>query len=115
MFDPGALAVIRTMYLGTADPADPRISPINADLTGYPPLLFHVGEREVLRDDSVRMAEKARAAGVVTELKLFPVVAHAWQFAAHMLPEARASLDGAAAFLKAHAPPNAAASTGASR
>ncbi len=37
MFDPGALAVIRTMYLGDADPADPRISPIFADPTGYPP------------------------------------------------------------------------------
>ncbi|QEE42356.1 MULTISPECIES: alpha/beta hydrolase [unclassified Methylobacterium] len=115
MFDPGALAVIRTMYLGSADPADPRISPINADPTGYPPLLFHVGEREVLRDDSVRMAEKARAAGVVTELKLFPVVAHAWQFAAHMLPEARTSLDEATAFLMAHARRSATAPVGASR
>ncbi len=115
MFDPGALAVIRTMYLGKADPADPRISPINADPTGYPPLLFHVGEREVLRDDSIRMAERARAAGVVTELKVFPVVSHAWQFAAHILPEARTSLDEAAAFLKAHAPQGAAASGSLSR
>ncbi|MCJ2053838.1 alpha/beta hydrolase [Methylobacterium sp. J-070] len=104
MFDPKALAAIRSMYLGAADPADPRISPIYADPTGYPPLLFHVGEREVLRDDSVRMAERARAAGVATTLRVFPVVSHAWQFAAGVLPEARTSLDEAAAFLKAHAP-----------
>ncbi len=104
MFDPQALAAIRPMYLGRADPADPRISPIYGDPAGFPPLLFHVGDREVLRDDSVRMAERARAAGVVTELKVFPVVSHAWQFAAGVLPEARTSLDEAAAFLKAHAP-----------
>ena len=104
MFDPKALAKIRDMYLGNADPADPRISPLLGDPTGFPPLLFHVGGREVLRDDSVRMAERARAAGVVAEAKVFPVVAHAWQFAVSMLPEARASLDEAAAFLKAHAP-----------
>ncbi|MCJ2089625.1 alpha/beta hydrolase [Methylobacterium sp. E-005] len=110
MFDPKALATIRSMYLGNADPADPRISPINGDPTGFPPLLFHVGGREVLRDDSVQMAERARAAGVEVELKVFPVVAHAWQFAASMLPEARASLDEAAAFLKDHAPKPDAAS-----
>ncbi|MGU3384192.1 MULTISPECIES: alpha/beta hydrolase [unclassified Methylobacterium] len=104
MFDPQALAAIRPMYLGAADPADPRVSPLYGDPTGFPPLLFHVGAREVLRDDSVRMAERARRAGVETELKLFPVVSHAWQFAASMLPEARTSLDEAAAFLTAHAP-----------
>jgi acetyl esterase/lipase len=38
-----------------------------------PPLLFHVGEREVLRDDSVRFADKARAAGVNATVKLWPV------------------------------------------
>ncbi|MEG9528490.1 MAG: alpha/beta hydrolase, partial [Hyphomicrobiales bacterium] len=58
----------------------------------------------ILRDDSVRMAERTRAAGVETELTVFPVVSHAWQFAAHILPEARISLDAAAAFLKARAP-----------
>ncbi|MCJ2061806.1 alpha/beta hydrolase [Methylobacterium sp. J-088] len=104
MFDPKALTKIRAMYLGNADPADPRISPLLGDPTGFPPLLFHVGGREVLRDDSVRMAERARAAGVEAEVKVFPVVAHAWQFAVSMLPEARASLDEAAAFLQAHAP-----------
>ncbi|MCQ7061664.1 alpha/beta hydrolase, partial [Escherichia coli] len=81
------------------------------DPTGFPPLLFHVGAREVLRDDSVRMAERARRAGVETELKLFPVVSHAWQFAASMLPEARTSLDEAAAFLTAHAPHTLSGST----
>lgn len=101
MFDPRALANLGPLYLAGADPADPRVSPLLADLAGLPPLLFHVGEREVLRDDSVRMADKARAAGVAVELEVFPVVAHVWQFAHSVLPEGRRSLDGAAAFLKA--------------
>ncbi|WP_375463514.1 alpha/beta hydrolase [uncultured Methylobacterium sp.] len=101
MFDPRALVHLGPMYLAGADPADPRVSPLAADLAGLPPLLFHVGEREVLRDDSVRMAEKARAAGVRVELRVFPVVAHVWQFAHSMLPEARCSLDEAAVFLMA--------------
>lgn len=99
MFRPESLMRLVPAYLAGADPADPRASPIQADFSGFPPLLIHVGAREILRDDSVRLAEKARAAGVPVELTVFPVVAHAWQLAESFLPEARRSLDGAAAFL----------------
>ncbi len=73
--------------------------PSYGDLAGLPPLLIHVGEREVLRDDSVRLAERARAAGVPVELQVWPVVPHVWQFAHALVPEARRSLAAAAAFL----------------
>ena len=77
-----------------------RSTPISS---GLPPLLIHVGADEVLRDDSTRLAERARAAGVPVELKIWPVVPHAWQLAAHMIPEGRASLREAGDFLRAHA------------
>lgn len=99
MFRPESLMRLVPAYLAGADPADPRASPIEADFSGFPPLLIHVGAREILRDDSLRLAEKAKAAGVPVELTVFPVVAHAWQLAESFLPEARRSLDGAAAFL----------------
>ncbi|MGC2831741.1 MAG: alpha/beta hydrolase [Candidatus Acidiferrum sp.] len=86
-------------YLGDTDPRNPLASPLYADLTGLPPLLIHVGEDEVLRDDSTRLAERARAAGVRVELKVWPVVPHAWQLAPHKIPEARQSLRESAAFL----------------
>ncbi len=86
-------------YLGTTDPRNPLASPLYADLKGIPPLLIHVGEDEVLRDDSTRLAERAREAGVRVELKVWPVVPHAWQLAPHMIPEARQSLRESAAFL----------------
>ena len=104
MFGRDAISGIRPAYLGDHDPADPYASPIFGDAKGLPPLMFHVGEREVLRDDSVRMAAKAKAAGIEAVLTVFPVVAHAWQFADRVLPEARRSLDEAAAFLAANDP-----------
>ena len=78
---------------------DPRASPLYADLTGLPPLLLHVGADEVLRDDSVRLAARARAAGVDVTLRLWPVVPHAWQLMAQILPEARRSLKEAVGFV----------------
>lgn len=100
MFRPESLMRLVPAYLAGADPADPRASPIEADFFGFPPLLIHVGAREILRDDSLRLADKARAAGVPVDLTVFPVVAHAWQLAESFLPEARSSLDGAALFLR---------------
>lgn len=87
-------------YLGEADPRNPLASSIYADLTGLPPLLIHVGADEVLLDDSTRLADRARSAGVRTEIKIWPVVPHAWQLAPHKIPEARQSLRESAAFLR---------------
>ena len=103
MFHGPDIAVSARYYLGDADPRSPLASPLYADLAGLPPLLIHVGADEVLLDDSTRLAERARSAGVPVELKIWPVVPHAWQLAPHLIPEARESLKQAAAFLRAHA------------
>ncbi len=97
---PGLVQGGRT-YLGSASAENPLASPHYADLAGLPPLLIHAGDREILRDDSVRLAEHAREAGVTTELKVWPVVPHVWQLA-QFVPEARQSMAAAAAFLKQH-------------
>ena len=53
------------MYLAGQDPRQPLLSPaVCADMTGFPPLLLQVGTNEVLLDDSTRLAERARDAGV---------------------------------------------------
>lgn len=41
-------------YLNGADSNDPFASPLRADLAGLPPTRVHVGDDEVLLDDSVR-------------------------------------------------------------
>ena len=87
-------------YLGDADPRNPLASPLYGDLRGLPPMLIHVGKDETLLDDSIRLAEKVRAAGVRVEIKMWPVVPHAWQLVPAM-PEARRSVKEAAGFLLA--------------
>ena len=48
-------------FLGPdGDPTNPFVSPLYADLTGLPPLLVMVGTAEILLDDSIRLAAKAR-------------------------------------------------------
>jgi monoterpene epsilon-lactone hydrolase len=101
MFHGPSIGYSARYYLGEADPRTPLASPLYADLTGLPPLLIHVGADEILLDDSTRLAERACAAGVKTELKIWPVVPHAWQLAADKIPEARQSLRESAAFLRA--------------
>ena len=89
---PGAL-----YYLGTADPRNPLASPLYGDLKGLPPMLIHVGENEVLLDDSRRFADRAKAAGVKVDIKVWPVVPHDWQLVPAM-PEAKQSMREAAEF-----------------
>ena len=100
MFVGSDVAASAGYYLNDTDPRNPLASPLYADLAGLPPLLIHVGADEVLLDDSTRLAERARAAGVSVELKIWPVVPHAWQLAPHLIPEARQSLRESAEFLR---------------
>ena len=103
MFSGADIAPSARYYLGDTDPRNPLASPLYADLSGLPPLLIHVGADEVLLDDSTRLAESARASGVPVELKIWPVVPHAWQLAPHLIPEARQSLRESGEFLRSHA------------
>jgi acetyl esterase/lipase len=76
-------------YLGDADPRDPFASPLHADLAGLPSLLVFAGGREMVLDDSVRLVDKARAAGVDVELHVEPDMFHVWPA---VIPNAPASL-----------------------
>ena len=98
MFSGEGLTEGAAPYLNGADPRTPLASPLYADLARLPPMLIHVGEYEVLLDDSRRLAERARAAGVAVELRSWPVVPHVWQL--FRMPEVAQSMDGAAAFLR---------------
>jgi epsilon-lactone hydrolase len=88
-------------YLGDTPATHPLASPVYADLTGLPPLLIQVGDSEVLLDDSRRVFENARKVGVDATLRLWPKVAHGWQIFAPVLPEGRAALREASAFIAA--------------
>ena len=99
MFRGEALEHIAAAYLAGADAAHHHASPLLADLHGLPPLLVHVGTEECLRDDGLRLAAKARTAGVRVQVQLWPVVPHVWQLL-WRLPEARQSVRIAVRFLR---------------
>ena len=101
MFDGRGLHHLADAYLAGQDAAQPLASPVRADLRGLPPLLVHVGANEALRDDSVRLAQAARAAGVPVQLRVWPTVPHVWQ-QLRAVPEARESVREAAEFLQRH-------------
>jgi monoterpene epsilon-lactone hydrolase len=49
-------------YLGSADAKHPLASPLHSHLAGMPPVRIHVGDDEVLLDDSIRYIGRAVAA-----------------------------------------------------
>lgn len=87
-------------YLGDVPRTDPLASPLYGDLRGLPPIFLTASKIEVLLDDSVRFAEKARAAGVEVDFRLADAVPHVWQNFAPFMPEARVSLAEAAGFIR---------------
>ncbi|MCA3642488.1 MAG: alpha/beta hydrolase, partial [Methylobacterium sp.] len=77
------------MYLAGQNPDSPLLAPaVHADLSGFPPILLQVGTNELLLDDSVRLAARARDAGVDVILDVTADVPHVFQAFAGMLDEA---------------------------
>ncbi len=88
-------------YLGKTDPRTPLASPVFADLRGLPPLLIHVGSDEVLLDDAVQLAERAKAAGVSATLEVWDRMIHVWHWFLPMLEEADTAIQGIGRFCRA--------------
>ncbi len=89
-------------YLGAKDLRTPLAAPLYADLKGLPPLLIQVGDAETLLDDSNRLAERARAAGVEVKLEVWPEMIHVFQLFAGFLPEGQQAVDGLGKFISQH-------------
>lgn len=104
MFASGRIAEFAREYLGSVPPTHPLASPLYADLAGLPPLVIQAGSDEVLLDDSRRLAERARAAGVEVSIETWPGVPHVWQLWTPYLPEARDALARAVAWITARVP-----------
>jgi len=103
--DPESSAANAARYLGLdGDPKHPLASPLYADLAGLPPSLILVGTWEILMDDSTRLAERARAAGVDVDLQVWDEMVHIWPYYADFFPEARQAIDVIGAFVKARIP-----------
>jgi len=100
MFTPRSIREAAAMYLAGANARDPRASPLYADLAGLPPMLLFASRHEILRDDTLRLAERASAAGVKVELVVRDRLPHVWPVFVTLLPEARDAFATVTAFAR---------------
>jgi monoterpene epsilon-lactone hydrolase len=93
-------------YLGVhGDARNPLASPLYGALQGLPPLLILVGTNEILYDDSTRLADKARGAGVQVTLDIGDGMVHIWPYFAAVLPEGREAIERIGAFIRERTEP----------
>ena len=93
----------KSQFLGPNNNSnDPYASPLQADLSGLPPMLIHVGDDEMLLSDSERLAEKASAAGVSVTLEVWPEMIHVWHTFVGLFPEAQDGINRIAEFFSIH-------------
>jgi epsilon-lactone hydrolase len=88
-------------YTNESNLSNPLVSPVYADLHGFPPLLIQVGSDEILLGDSILLAEKAKAAGVQVELNIWDGMFHVWQALGDLIPENKKTFEEIAQFVHA--------------
>lgn len=89
----------RPLYLGEHDAKDPKVSPINGNFSGLPPLYIQVSDSEMLLDDSLRLARRGHTYEVEVNVDIWRKVPHVWQAFA-FLPESDQALEKAGRFLR---------------
>ncbi|HEY4345149.1 MAG TPA: alpha/beta hydrolase [Parvibaculum sp.] len=104
LFIPEMMGTVEARYFPGGDARNPYLSPLYGDVAGLPPTLFQVGATEMLLDDSTRMAEKMKAAGIAVTLEVWPKVWHVWQLMADQLPEGEKAIQNIVAFVKKYLP-----------
>lgn len=102
MLNHDVLQVMASSYIGNNDPRSPLISPVYANLKGLSPLLCQVGSAEILLDDSIRIIERAKNAGVDATLQIYDQMWHVWHLAVRLLPEAQKAVRDFGSFIKNH-------------
>ena len=90
------------LYIGDNESTNPYISPVYADLTGLPPLLIHVGTVEKLFNDSTRIADNAKKAGVDVTLKIWQDMIHVFQAYSVLISEGHESIVEIGNFIQKH-------------
>ena len=103
MVQKGALEWMAGLLLPEgSDLTDPRWSPMHGNYDGLPPMFIHVSAIETLLDDSVVIADRAKAAGVDVTLEVVPDVIHVWHALGRDVPEASAGIDRVGDFIRSH-------------
>jgi monoterpene epsilon-lactone hydrolase len=99
LFTRPQVAELVRSYLGRADANDPLASPLQGRFSGLPPVRIHVGDDEVLLDDSRRYVERAAAAGVDARLEVWMGMHHGFVGSIGMIKASTLALDAIGKFL----------------
>lgn len=100
MLKPAALRALGQHHIGAHDPKNPLLSPAHADLDGLPPLMVHVGSREILLDDARAIKRNARRAGVRLHYREWKDMPHVFPLFHRLLPEGRKAIAQMAQFVR---------------
>lgn len=90
-------------YLAGADPTDPRVSPLHADLemlADLPPALVITAEYDPLRDEGNAYAERMRQAGVDVTLRCYEGQIHGFFSMGGLIPAGSEAVAEAASALR---------------
>ena len=98
IMSPPCLSVFADSYLAGTNPKNPFASPVFGDYRGIPPLLVQVGQYEIIRDDSLRVAAKAHSDGVHVKLEVWLGMVHVFQI--RELPESLEAVEHMAGFMR---------------
>ncbi len=99
-----SLQRVDEMYAGDWDASDPELSPLYADVTGFPPIYLLASDSEVLLDDTVLLARRLREAGIETTLEVWPALPHAFPLFEMIFPEVRQARLEILQFIRLHLP-----------
>jgi epsilon-lactone hydrolase len=89
------------VYVGSADPKDPVLSPFFADLHGMPPTLFMTSTRDMLLSDTTILHRAFLHAGVDASLVVFEGLNHCFWYDPN-LPESKEADSIMAKFFDSH-------------
>jgi acetyl esterase/lipase len=72
----GRLMPVNELYAAGHHLTDPYLSPLFADLTGFPPTILTTGTRDLFLSNTVRMHRALRRAGTTAELHVLEAAPH---------------------------------------
>jgi epsilon-lactone hydrolase len=93
------VAALVQSYLGNADANDPLASPLQGRFSGLPPIRIHVGDDEVLLDDSRRYVERVVAGGGDARLDVWTGMPHGFVAIIGPIRASAQALDAVGLFL----------------
>ena len=95
---------LASAYQGGLARDDLVLHPLQADLTGIPPLLIHAGSGDSVLQEAQLLGQLAQQHGVDVQLDVYPVATHAFHSFWSFLPEAMEAVKAIGDFIRVALP-----------